>query len=218
MMMKNRVFIEDFHIELNQAAVFKMMDCYEDSPVYEEVCEAFLKWQPWIYANVHPKAVLAWEPDAKVERLPEGVAGSDGLMYLLMTLGPEVETEVTNCFGEGDYLEGMLLDAMADDYLFQMEARVQERLRIFCGDIGRGILRRMEAPQDIPMEFHSHVLDACGVAGEWQMSLSTGFMFSPVKTSCVVFELTKDMALFRAQHDCSHCPAVNCKLRKVAVK
>lgn len=209
--MENRIFIEDFHIELNRDAVFAMMDCYEDSPVYEEVCEAFLKWQPWLCTNVHPRAVLAWEPDG-------AHPGADGLMYLLMTLGPEVESEVTNCFGAGDYLEGMLLDAMADDYLFQMETKVQESLRIFCGEIGRGILRRMEAPQDIPMDFHSHVLEVCGVAGEWQMSLSTGFMFSPVKTSCVVFELTKDRELFRAQHDCSHCPAVNCKLRKAAIE
>lgn len=255
--MENRIFIKDFQIELNRAAVFKMLDCYEDSPVYEEVCEAFMKWQPWLYANVHPKAVLAWEPDGKVPLQPPAeaagvkvsvqpgtsaetkapaqpdgkvppqpvtTAGSqapaqpDGLLYLLMTLGPEVESEVTGCFETGDYLEGMLLDAMADDYLFQMEARVQESLRIFCGDIGRGILRRMEAPGDIPMEFHSHILEVCGVAGEWKMSLSTGFMFSPVKTSCVVFELTKDRALFRAQHDCSHCPAVNCKLRKAAIE
>ena len=216
--MENKCFIEDFHIELNRETVFKMMDCYEESPVYDEVCDAFTQWAPWLYKHVRPRAVLAWEPwSAKLEQelsmSDSGDGAFAGLMYLLMTLGPEAEAESGRCFARGDYLEGMLLDAMADDYLFQMEDKVSEEMRLLCGRIGLGIQKRMEAPQDLPMAFHRRVLDICGVASEWDMSLSSGFMFAPVKTSCVVFGLTKDTQVFRAQHDCSHCPAVHCRLR-----
>ncbi len=263
--MENKYFIEDFHIDVNRDTVFNMLDCFEDSPVYEEVCDAFEERKPWFYAHVRPRAVLAWEPwsktlrqeldadaDTAADRKEAAAAGRTeaadatagqteddaavgravdcgaetgaeadvaagapfaGLMYLLMTLGPEVEAESGRCFATGDYLEGMLLDAMADDYLFQMEDKVSEEMRLLCGRIGMGIQKRMEAPQDFPMAFHRRVLQVCGVASLWDMSLSSGDMFAPVKTSCVVFGLTKDVHIFRAQHDCSHCPAVNCKMR-----
>lgn len=249
--MENKYFIEDFHIDVNRDTVFKMLDCYEDSPVHAEVCDAFEERKPWFYAHVRSRAVLAWEPWSKTlgqeldadagaaaDRKEAAAAGRTeaadatagqteddaaadvaagasfaGLMYLLMTLGPEVEAESGRCFATGDYLEGMLLDAMADDYLFQMEDKVSEEMRLLCGRIGLGIQKRMEAPQDLPMAFHRRVLQVCGVASAWDMSLSSGDMFAPVKTSCVVFGLTKDVHIFRAQHDCSHCPAVNCKMR-----
>ena len=83
---------------LNKESVFKIMDCHEESTVYGEVAREYERLEPWLYEKVHPKAVIAWEPQSSslLERLrlPEGKAEpgiylepkSRGFLYLVMTL------------------------------------------------------------------------------------------------------------------------------------
>lgn len=49
----------------------------------------------------------------------------------------------------GEYLKGMLADAIADDYVFQIEHNLVDVLKDMCIQNHVGIIRRLEAPQDI---------------------------------------------------------------------
>ncbi len=211
---------------LNKESVFKIMDCHEESTVYGEVAREYERLEPWLYEKVHPKAVIAWEPQSSslLERLrlPEGKAEpgiymepkSRGFLYLVMTLGKEPENYSSKLFEDGEYLSGMLLGAMADEYLFSFEDQVMPEVKAFCAVPGFGVLRRMEAPMDIPLEFHQYVYERCDLKALLGMELSSGYMFDPVKTSCLVFLLSDETSIFNAWHDCSHCPAVGCRRRK----
>ena len=208
-------------IVLNRASVFAMMDCNEDSPVYDEVVGEYARLEAWLYDNVSPSALMAiesWKPDVQQALALPGIpdlsrAHGQGFLYVVMTLGKAAENYSSELFEKGDYLAGMLIGAMADDYLFQYEEAVMPDVKEMCALPGFGILRRMEAPSDIPLEFHGYVYERCGLKEHLGMSLSSGFMFDPVKTSCLVFELTDDATVFNAWHDCSRCPAVGCPRR-----
>ena len=199
--MDHRVFIQDIQLQLNRDMIFHRIDCYPESPVYEDVVESYNSLVPWVVEHVQPKAVLAWDEETS-------------WMYLLTTLGSDLEKRSTHEFETGDYLAGILIDAMADDLLFAIENCVSDHLRAFCAELKKGILRRLEAPKDLPMDVQKRALDVCGVESLWNMSITSGLMYSPVKSNCVVFELTDDMNVFHAQHDCNNCPAVHCKMGK----
>ncbi len=200
--MEKQVIIDNIPLQLNRDMIFHRIDCYPDSPVYEDVLESYESLTVWAMENIQPKAVLAWDEEKQ-------------WLYLLTTIGSALEARSTREFETGDYLAGMIVDAMADDLLFAIEDRVKDDLRSFCANMGKGIAKRLEAPKDVPMDVQKRALEVCDVAAKWNMTITSGMMYSPVKSNCVIFELTDDKDVFRAQHDCSTCPAIHCKMRKV---
>lgn len=207
---------------LAREQVFSMMDCREDSPVYEDVVIEYDRLEPWLYENVRPEALMAMEPlevlDARQKKclgLTDGEALScRGLLYLVLTIGRGPEQKSSELFAQGEYLAGMLLSAMADEFVFGLEDGVLPEVRAFLAGPGYGVLRRLEAPADMPLKFHQYVYERCGLKQRLGMDLSSGYMFDPVKTSCLVFLLSDDPSVFHGWHDCSRCPAADCPRRR----
>lgn len=212
--MKRKIFKDIFNVSADRENVLFKIACSQDSPVYDAVIETYEELLPWFEAHVCPTAVVAWEsPCESLEDIPPQLDGKTGLMYMIQTVGSAPEEESRRRFGEGDYLAGMLLDAMSDVCLFAMDPFLLPQLKKICREESFGIACRKEAPTDLPLDFHRYIYDRClGDLGK-MFKLSSGFMFTPVKTSCAVLELTADTALFEARHDCSRCPLKNCSMR-----
>lgn len=109
----------------------------------------------------------------------------------------------------------MLCDAIADEALFSLEGRMVEKLQEICREHKVGILKRLEAPHDIPVEVQKAAWDQLELEKRFGIEISSGFMYNPVKTSCQVFVLTEDENVFKAHHDCRKCPNINCKRRSI---
>ena len=73
------------------------------------------------------------------------------VLYGLCSIGHEMSSWSTQLFAEGDYVKGMLVDAIADDYLFQMDRKLEGTVIELCKNKKKGIAGRIEAPKDIPM-------------------------------------------------------------------
>lgn len=190
------------------------MDCYEDSPVYEEVVDTYEEIYEDMLSLVEPVGILGFGT------LPESVAtekykAGTPVVYMVMSIGNGIKEESTKAFQEGDYVKGMLTDAMADDALFSMEEQVLARLKEVCREHNVGVLARLEAPHDISMESQKTAWEHLELKRRFGIDISTGFMFDPVKTSCQVFVLTEDADSFKAQHDCRKCPNIHCRLRNI---
>lgn len=211
-------------IKIKRERVLSVLDCHENSEVYWEVLREYENMERWLYEHVRPVILTAREnvnileqkPDDPVKFLPESFSGC-GILYYIITLGHEVQNYVSELFEEGEYLAGMLLNAMADEFLFTAEDVILPQVKKFCMELGVGISNRMEAPKDIPLEFHSYIFRKCNLNEKLGMKLSEGYMFDPVKTSCVVFELSEDTSIFNGGHDCSRCPSFgNCSHKSSA--
>lgn len=134
-------------------------------------------------------------------------------MYALLTVGEKISHSSTRAFAQGDYVRGMMLDAMADAALFSMEAGLQRGLKAACKEWIRGIERRLEAPRDIPMEIQREAFWQCEAERTLQLGLTEGFLFSPLKTSCQIYITTENTDVFRAAHTCRKCPQLSCAMR-----
>lgn len=211
--MEDLKIIKECQVSLDKARVMEWMDCRSDSPVYEEVAELYDQVEEEIKALCRPVVLLKFgQLEADLE--PAGIRAGAPAVYGLCSIGEEISRRSTEAFAQGDGLLGMMINTMADLMLFGLENEIQEMLKKECGERNMGILRRLEAPQDMPMEMQKviHVqTKALELAG---IGLTSGYMFDPVKSNGIVFLLTKDAKIFRAQHDCRNCTRTDCPMRR----
>lgn len=212
--MKKFYELQQLKPDLNKEAVLKFMDCYEDSPVYQEVSEEYEEIREKLLEMAKSQGILGFGV------LPEHLASEQWkagtpVVYAVTTIGRTVSEYSTDAFRTGDYVKGMLCDAMADEMLFSLETSMHRQLKEACQEHQMGIVKRLEAPQDIPMESQQEAWEYLELEKRFGIGISSGFMFDPLKTSCQMFVLTEDAQVFKAQHDCRSCPNMHCRMRKI---
>lgn len=208
------MIIREFDIKICKENVLNLIDCYEDSAIYEEVIEEYEEMLPTAYEKIEPAALMEF---GSVEEFPmeEYGNGTGEALFCITSIGGKLSRWATELFAEGNYLGGMLADAMADDYLFQMDHLLSETVIRLCREKKCGVLRRLEAPQDIPMAAQKKALDVTNGEELAGIHIKESFMYDPVKTTCQIYLLDNKTEQFKIEHDCSKCPNTTCKLRNI---
>lgn len=215
--MDNFYVLDNLKVNIEMERVLHAIDCMPDSPVYEEFVEEYQNIYDDMLALAEPVGILGVGVLSEMSATTEYPAGTK-VVYAVLSIGDRIRQCSTQSFQEGDYVRGMLCDAMADNALFSLEGRMTERLREVCAERNMGILKRLEAPHDISMEVQREAWEYLNLKERFGIDISCGYMFEPVKTSCQVFILTEDASVFRAQHDCRKCPNVSCKFRNIPME
>lgn len=201
-------------VEIRQSDVLRQIGCNEDSELYKEVLAEFKEIETQMYELCEPVFLMEYGeigPELANAAIPEGTP----VLMVITSIGRGISEYATKCFAEGDYLKGMLADAMADSALFSLEKEIVPYLREECGVRRMGIRRRLEAPQDISIEAQKVVFDLTGAAEKCGMGISSGYMLDPVKSNGAIYLLTDDQELFMHQHNCRKCSQLDCKGRNI---
>lgn len=214
MVMEDFCVLDELQVNIEMNRVLHIIDCAPDSPVYEEMAEEYQTICDDMLALAEPLGILGIGKLSQAAATEEYPAGTK-VIYAVLSVGDGIKQCSARAFQEGDYVRGMLCDAMADDALFSLEGKMLEKLREICAARKVGIIKRLEAPHDISMEVQRDAWEYLQLKERFGIDLSCGYMFNPVKTSCQVFVLTEDENIFRAQHDCRKCPNVSCKFRNI---
>ena len=143
-------------VTIDMEYVLRKIDCYEDSPIYEEVVEEYNEILEEMYSLCEPvflmeKSMLGSE--LAEEGLPEGTE----VFMVIYSIGKGMSDYSTTSFAKGDYLKGILADAMADSALFSMEKEFEPLLKEACANHQRGISKRLAVPSDISVKVQKAV-------------------------------------------------------------
>lgn len=202
-------------LSIDREIVFKQIKCDEDNPMYEEFNEEYEELLPEVLAALEPAAALVFAP------YPQGIGGSikpgTEVLYMITTVGKKICDIVSDYFKSGDYVKGMLSDAMASAALFSFEKPVFKAIYEMCGEKHVGIRKRYEAPGHVPMEIQKVAYDALNAGETLGLTISSGFMYDPVKSSCQVFETTDNERVMRLTHGCADCSNTDCPHRMESV-
>ena len=212
--MEDYRLLKDLSVRIDRDQVLRQIDCYEDSPVYEQVLEEYEDHIEELKALAEPCGIIG------ITNLPEdirarGESPCAPVIYSVVSVGNALKDRSTQAFAAGDYVLGMMIDAVADSALFSLEEGMIRQLRAFCKEHHVGIRRRIEAPYDIPMKVQKAAHDFLKTEERLGIGITTGYMFDPVKTACQVFILSDNEREFQAVHDCRHCPNLTCKQRHI---
>ncbi len=194
--MKN-IVLEDLEIKINKERVLKSLNCFEGNSVYDTVSGYYDELETTVSDLVSPCAAAAFDGDK---------------VYCLVTLGGSISDYSKSLFDAGEGMKGILVNAMADDCIFETDKKLTNAVKLQCAADGLGVRKRLAAPEDIPLSDQKTIAEKTGLKN---VSLTDAFMFSPDKTLGYVLELTRDRSVFKAEHDCSSCPNTDCPMRGV---
>lgn len=204
--------ITDFDIRIDKENVLGLIDCKPDCPVYEAVLEDFEEVLPVAYEKLAPSALLEFGDISGYDLTEYGDDIREAL-FCIESVGSEISTWTTSFFHDGNYVKGMLANAIADDYLFQMDYELQDVIVNLCKERNLGVLRRLEAPQDISIEAQRTAWEVTRAEKEIGLGIKESFMLNPVKSNCQIYLVKKDCDLWNTAHDCSKCPRIDCKMK-----
>ena len=195
-------------IRIDKEIAYRLIDCRKDSPLYDEM--------EVLYDEIWHEMKNLIKPWGRVGFASHfQLFGNQGEMeyaMVLYTLGAEVSSYIDSLFEKDEYLKAMLADAMADSCLFAMEEEWKPVLKKACEKRKCGITKRMEAPIDFPVESYKKIWSLLDGADS-DVTLTSGYMFSPVKTCCFLFGLSQKCQHYYMDHDCKSCPNMTCLLR-----
>jgi len=200
--------------EIAAEKVLKKISCTKDSPLYEEFLEEYEEILEEMEMLVEPVSAMAFGTVPK-EASTEAVPEDSRVIYVITHIGDAISRYSQKFFAEGDFVKGMLADAYADTYLFEVEKVWAKQLRSICQEAGVGISRRLTVPGDLPMEIQKTAFEAIGAEELPGIRISEQFMFWPVKTLSQIFLLTEDVSLFCVEHDCRLCSNTDCRMREI---
>ncbi len=199
-------------IKIDRDEVLKQLDCLSDNPLYPEYIAEYDRLFPDIMDCVEAKAAIGFGPfpDLKGEDTPE--PGTEAL-FVIATAGVKITRYIDDFFAKGESVKAMIANSMANSTYFAFENVIQEKIREICGKRKIGISRRFDAPVNLPMEIHKYAFDLLNAAETLNISITNGYMFDPVKSSCQVYEISPDPEVMKLSHDCSKCGKMDCVWR-----
>ncbi len=153
-----------------------------------------------------PKAALAF-----------GHLGEDSgqipVLYCILTIGGAASAMSEEAQQEGDYEKAASLDLEADQSLLAFEKELEKRIKKLCREEGYGIRKRLEPGIHLPLSVIKDAFDRTDAAHTLSMQLTSAGMMDPVKSECLVFELSSDVSEANTEHDCSACRIQNCRFK-----
>lgn len=191
----------------------RLIGAGKNSTAFSDIEELYGQFLPEVRRRLRPKAALTIvSPDT--EEMQNKICGGNKLLYVILTVGDGISRLADQYFSVEEPLKGMLADAMADSCLFAFEEQLLPMIERLCREEGYGVAGRLEIPEDIPIEIQQTVYDALDAKRTLGISITSGYMFDPAKSMCLIFELTEDQGQAVPGHDCSRCGNLNCTLRQ----
>lgn len=190
--------------------VLRAIECYADSPVYEEVSELFDELYPEVLRLIEPQIVWLSEPNDGSGRMPE-LRHCDEFIYATVTLGEGIIQAIDAYFLRDEMLEGMLVDAMATGILFKLNEELYGELYQYIQNQQKGIIALSPGERGTPIEYQTIIEEKMG--GMNGIRVTEGYLLEPIKSTSTIYGLLKGLELPKRVHNCKKCTDQTCKWR-----
>lgn len=120
--------IDKLKVLVKRESVFGALQCDETSPAYQEILEEYDAIIDEMMTLAQPVGILgifSLSAETATDEFPEGTP----VLYGVMSIGDGIRKYSTQAFQSGNYVRGMLCDAIADEALFSLEGRMVEKVR-----------------------------------------------------------------------------------------
>lgn len=205
--------IEDFQFKIDKEIVFKSIDCYKDSNVYEEACRLYDKLSLEMHHIIEPKGVIKLTQKKEYYNIAE-LKNLEYIFYCILTLGNKVSEKIDYFFKNDNYMEGLLLSTMADVLLFEYSNQLSKKVCIEAKGKGLGLTMKLSPGNDLPIQMQKSILDEFNSLEGLNLKVTEGFMLNPVKSLSFIFGADSKLDIKDYSHECSKCIDTKCKMRK----
>lgn len=201
------MIVEKFDIKVDKDRVLNIIDCYKDNPIYSNICKMIDDIEPEFYNRIKSKALFEIKENILV--------GYEKTVPVIITVGNDISLYSEYFFNSGEYLKGIIINAMADDYLMQMDFFVCSIIIKKCNSYGLGVSSKFVPFEDIDGKYQKVIvqkLDSFEKIGIW---VNERNILYPGKVLSFLIGADKNIKNKSIVHDCSKCSRRDCKWRKV---
>jgi len=197
-------------ITYNTKLILDTVECYENNPNYD----------------VHKQTLLDLIEKAKEHIKPLGYvfnkstssyldATQYGFLYCVVTLGEWIDNQIKTYFAQYEYLEGMMLNAFADNVLYEATNHLYDELHRYTKESDVFLTSRYEpGNSNIPMEAQKDIFDIMMAEFDINLFITSGYMLAPSKSLAYFYGVVNEDCNHGIDHDCSLCDSITCKNRK----
>lgn len=201
-MMNEILLLEQIAVSPDRANVLRLAGFKEGDPLYAEGVSRYESLIGEASELINARTVIA---------LAEG----NRPMYIaIMTIGGQLSDWSAGLLNQGNFLGGLIADALADDALFKLEGVIAGEVATLAKKRGLFVTGREEVPGELPPESLAVAAEMTQAEDLLGIKLLSSYMFDPVKTLCVFYQLGNDAAAEKADHDCSVCELTDCNMRR----
>lgn len=206
--------VRNFLWYLQKDRVFRAMDCWEKGSVYDVLHAAYIKLEPILKELVEAEGGYYFIEKSEFPPL-EKIDRCSKIACCFLTLGPKITEEISKLFYQGDYLEGMLLDVMADELIFNLSNQIYNHLSHDAQALGLGLTERIEpGEKHVQLKLQKDILSLFQAEGAaLHLSLTEAYMLKPVKSMTYFYGSSKELPLRETDHSCKDCNKAVCKFR-----
>ncbi len=222
------VIKRDFDLNIEEDEIIRLLGYHgtdAGEAVHETVREeieksrTYIKPQIWsekiFIKNIEKeKVVLENDVELEGEFVAEKLKGCSYVVASVSTIGAETDKVVQKAFDDGDYLRGMIVDAIGT-------ASVGSIYKIFRTDLvdslkGTDIgITQSLSPGDRswPVQEQKKIFD-CFKEAELDVELLESSQMVPFKSTSSIFGFGKGIGIAKEEHICSECSMENCSHRR----
>lgn len=195
-------------------SILETIDCHKNNSNYESYKEKLNKLIETYIDCIKPMGYVVEETISKY--LP---ASSLKSLYCMVSLGDAIDQVISRCFKNYEYLEGMMMNALADQVLFEATDHLFEILKEEQSEKALYLTIRYEpGNMDIPMSVQKDIFDRIVPKFNLDMMITEGYMLTPTKSLTYLYGISKEDCSMGLDHDCSSCDSIKCPHRKYVLK
>ncbi|WP_083273618.1 ASKHA domain-containing protein [Geosporobacter ferrireducens] len=207
--------INKFSWVMQRDRVLRAMDCREKGSTYDILCSSYTKLEDVLKEIVKPEGGYCFQ-EKKAFPEVKAVSKYTHVAYCFLTLGEAISEEISRYFHQGDYLEGMLLDVMADELIFNFSNQLYSQVCDEAESLGLGLTGRIEpGEKDASLSVQKDILSLFQEKGAaLDLLITEAYMLKPVKSMTFLYGASAELPLRKADHSCIDCSKTACKFRE----
>jgi len=202
---------------IDREELFERMHISEDRPNYLKFKKSYQNLYESLPDLLNIQATHVLKENDDQEKIHKGLCEVSHIVYCLVTLGSKISEQSTAYFAEKDYLNGLMIDAMADILLFNASNDYYDTVKSDVYEEQGYALTLRYSPDDniIPMQIQKKILEYVNGEELLAVGISAGYMYNPVKTLGYVYGADRSIELAKKDHDCVMCSNFTCEYRNI---
>lgn len=193
--------ILDFDFKLNKDQVIQTLKSYGSIIKNEEMEGLYEKLLPILYENIEPTGIF--EIQKREDNFDfEAVKSYEYIVYCIITMGDSCTSKINEFFSYGNMKEGMMLDAMASSYLFELSSQLFNHIYAKVKELHLGLSCRI-SPGDgeIPLKCQKYILDKLDAENFLNLTVNEDYMLSSMRSMAYIYGADKNIKLSKKDHD-----------------
>ncbi len=206
----------DFDIKVDRQKIFRLLNLHEGSSHYDYYQDVYEELLLEFCQLVEPEGYYQMNMNVLGKAFHQDLEFCTHAVFCLITLGKAVSIRSTEMFKGNDSFKGLLLDAMANQLLFDSSEFFYQRIREdIHQEQGFGLTRRYSpGDEGICLSYQKEILDNLDKVMEQKIEVTKKYMYKPSKTLGYVYGAGKNIKCSSSDHDCSRCQQTFCSFQK----